>query len=1415
MPRLTQLAGITPGSASETFVNPSMNFEAGNANFSNVNEGASVTIRMKIENGAPTTSETVSYAFTLGAGFVESADYSISSSGTIPIFTTPSGEFRTELNFTVTEDLTTEGGEDLTVTFSYDYTNPDTGAGTATIVHNLGVTDSSTTPSVPTYILNTTKASCNEGESFDISLVTANVSNGDVVGYTITGVSSADIGGVSLTGNFVVGTTDSVTLNVTADATTETSETFLLSLDNGEDDISVTVNDTSLDPTYAVSASKSSANEGESFSVNLTTTDVQDGVGVGYTITGVSSADIDGASLTGSFTVNSNTATLLVNVTADASIAEGQETFNLALDNGADSVAVTIVDSSVDTTQEYTALTLQTATSVNEGGTSTFRITGRNIAIGTTVVATCTPVTGTIAANDFTPASITKTITWGSAPSHISHYQDFNIVLSADEITEGSESYKLVLASTDSAGTSTGDLESPTVTIGDTSLTPVTGQKDFPIGSSWTVPAGVTSISILCIGGGGGGGAVGGSSAGGGGAGGSLSYANNVSVTPGETLTATVGAGGTAAARNGSAGNGGASSLSRGGTALCSATGGGGATVGYGGSAGSSFTGSAGYYGGNGGAPSTFGRGCGGGGAAGYSGSGGDGQSSSNYTSQAGSGQGGGGGGGGATSYSPGRTGGGGVGIYGSSTSGAGGTYNNDGNGGSGGSAGDNGPGGAYGGGGSGSTYTGNPSQGGGQTGSGGFVRLLYPGTSRAYPSTRTINESAVDGTYDSLIRNDAEIQEFPSALNDATVTFTLSTTDVPEGTTVGYSFVNVTGTVTADDFINRDTQFTIGSDGTATVSMQATGDWVTEGTETFKIQLASTDSVGNDTEDLQSPNVAITDDYPATVYNSISLDKSVYNEGEVVTISVNYTNNTDKALTVGYTVASSSGSSTDFDNTFGVLNLLDGNTYEGSPYDGTKTTIAADLTTEGVETMTVTLNSTDSNGNATNSRSATAQIADSSQTPRVPGQGLDGYIDKPSYGETNVGLGYNPEGTSTAWPSAGWCWHMAMTDDFIIVGDPLARGNQNTNSNIGQATIYNRSNKTAVQLIDSPYQGNSSLGERQSRFGSSVGIGSNGSTLYAVVLCGYHQNAGNSLWSPKICIYASTDNFTNISLHKIVDVNTNWSSGNWVYGHQMSVRGNSLVVGDPNFNNGSGTVRYCQLSTSSTTLTTVQQVGGYRAGERVDINPDTGFLTYGGLRTHEQGINTYPSTGISQRVALSNNSVVQTKSGWQFAGGASNWTNFSFGCGIADGGDYYAVASGGDDYNGDSDQGRVRFFQSSGGSLRATINNPVPEDGAGGGPGKSAAQCMRGNANGQIAVLWVNVYDGSDTTLRIYNASNGTQLYTRNAPGSTTVGGGNGSGTWDLEWDGGSNGGLAISESYVAVRAGVPGYGIFRIYIY
>ena len=64
---------------------------------------------------------------------------------------------------------------------------------------------------------------------------------------------------------------------------------------------------------------------------------------------------------------------------------------------------------------------------------------------------------------------------------------------------------------------------------------------------AWTVPAGVTSVSILAIGGGGGGSTSTLSSngvAGGGGGGGALSYRNNLSVTPGDTYNVYVGYGG-------------------------------------------------------------------------------------------------------------------------------------------------------------------------------------------------------------------------------------------------------------------------------------------------------------------------------------------------------------------------------------------------------------------------------------------------------------------------------------------------------------------------------------------------------------------------------------------------------------------------------------------------------------------------------------------------------------------------------------------------------------------------------------------------------------------------------------------------------------------------------------------------------
>lgn len=190
-------------------------------------------------------------------------------------------------------------------------------------------------------------------------------------------------------------------------------------------------------------------------------------------------------------------------------------------------------------------------------------------------------------------------------------------------------------------------------------LVPATGERIFLSTAgiiSWTVPAGVTSISIVVVGGGGGGGGASFNyatplySTAGGGGGGGLAYATDISVTPGEILEINVGFGGdggsnfVTGAATGNIGTvatsgaaGGSSWVRRqgSGTFIVLATGGGGGVVagGAGGLGGIRQIGDGGSTGGNGGSgrpPDQFQKsGAGGGGAAGYLGPGGNGGSSS------------------------------------------------------------------------------------------------------------------------------------------------------------------------------------------------------------------------------------------------------------------------------------------------------------------------------------------------------------------------------------------------------------------------------------------------------------------------------------------------------------------------------------------------------------------------------------------------------------------------------------------------------------------------------------------------------------------------------------------------------------------------------------------------------------------
>lgn len=257
---------------------------------------------------------------------------------------------------------------------------------------------------------------------------------------------------------------------------------------------------------------------------------------------------------------------------------------------------------------------------------------------------------------------------------------------------------------------------------------------------TWVAPAGVTSVSVVAVGGGGSG-QYNGASGGGGG----LGYKNNYSVTPGSSYTVVVGARGITNAC-------GTGTPQAGTDSYFVSTG---VVKGGGGQAGIGYTGPGGTYAGDGGGNGGTGRIIGGGGGAGgYSGNGGNGGGWQNLNATAGSGGGGGGGGpaNGWTTccgfvYGAGG-GGGGVGILGQGSNGTAGTItgantSTGGGGGSGGASGgcgltgyysNGGIGGNYGGGGG--TYTKVCASYGRSTAGKGAVRIVWPGSTRQFPST-------------------------------------------------------------------------------------------------------------------------------------------------------------------------------------------------------------------------------------------------------------------------------------------------------------------------------------------------------------------------------------------------------------------------------------------------------------------------------------------------------------------------------------------------------------------------------------------------------------------------------------------------------------------------------------------------------
>ena len=117
-------------------------------------------------------------------------------------------------------------------------------------------------------------------------------------------------------------------------------------------------------PTYLLSTTANTVNEGATVRVTLTTQFVPDSTAVDYTITGIQNSDLSAGSLTGSFTVTGGTAFVEFTLANDAN-TEGTEVINFALDNGQDSLNITVTDSS--TTPPPVGYTISVA---NNGSTA-------------------------------------------------------------------------------------------------------------------------------------------------------------------------------------------------------------------------------------------------------------------------------------------------------------------------------------------------------------------------------------------------------------------------------------------------------------------------------------------------------------------------------------------------------------------------------------------------------------------------------------------------------------------------------------------------------------------------------------------------------------------------------------------------------------------------------------------------------------------------------------------------------------------------------------------------------------------------------------------------------------------------------------------------------------------------------------
>ena len=292
-----------------------------------INEGSAGTINVNTTNVADST--TLYWTVTNAGDFGTSIGNFVVNSNAGSFTVTP------------TSDSTTEGAETFTVSIRTGST------GGTVVATSSAITINDTSVGAASYSFGTIPTSIDEGASGTFNVNTTNVSDSTTLYWTIAS-NAGDFGTTS--GSFVINSNaGSFSVSPTSDVTTEGSETFTVAIRTGSisgsvvaTSGSVTINDTSLAPTYTFGTIPTSINEGSAGTINVNTANVPNGTTLYWTVT--NAGDFGGAS--GSFSITTNQGQFPVTPTAD-STTEGAETFTVSIRTGSTSGTVVATSSAI------------------------------------------------------------------------------------------------------------------------------------------------------------------------------------------------------------------------------------------------------------------------------------------------------------------------------------------------------------------------------------------------------------------------------------------------------------------------------------------------------------------------------------------------------------------------------------------------------------------------------------------------------------------------------------------------------------------------------------------------------------------------------------------------------------------------------------------------------------------------------------------------------------------------------------------------------------------------------------------------------------------------------------------------------------------------------------------------------------